>query len=283
MTRVNIAGWVVLSLAPALSYAAAAPATAAALPAATIVERNVAARGGLAAWQAVRTMSSSGKIEAGGNNQRYLKTPGAPKPAPGTDPHANPAANAIAPAQVQLPFVMKMKRGRQSRFELVFNGQTAVQIYDGTNGWKLRPFLNRTDVEPYTSEELKASSDAADLDGLLIDYAAKGTKIDVEGLDSVEGKTAYKLKLTLKNGHILHDWIDAQSFLEVKLDGEPRRLDGRMHPVSVFLRDYRKVDGLQIPFLIETNVQGVQRTERILIENVIVNPQFADSQFSKPG
>jgi outer membrane lipoprotein-sorting protein len=272
MSRVTVLSWTILALAPALAFGADGPAPAK-LSAATIVERNVAARGGLAAWQAVHTLSWSGKLDAGGNNQRYFKAPGVPAPPPVKDPNA----------QVQLPFVMEMKRGRQSRLEIVFNGQTAVQVYDGTHGWKRRPFLNRNDVEPYSTDELKTAADAADIDGLLIDYAAKGTKIDVEGMEPVEGKQAYKLKLTLKNNHVMHDWVDAQSFLEVKIEGTPRRLDGKLHTAAVFLRDYRKVDGLQIPFLIETNVQGVQRTEKIQIEKVVVNPRLDDSRFAKPS
>jgi outer membrane lipoprotein-sorting protein len=272
MSRVTVLRWAILALAPALAFGADGPAPAK-LSAATIVERNVAARGGLAAWQAVHTLSWSGKLDAGGNNQRYFKTPGTPTPPPVKDPNA----------QVQLPFVMEMKRGRQSRLEIVFNGKTAVQVYDGTHGWKRRPFLNRNDIEPYTADELKTAADAADLDGLLIDYAAKGTKIDVEGMEPVEGKQAYKLKLTLKNNHVMHDWVDAQSFLEVKIEGTPRRLDGKLHTAAVFLRDYHKVDGLQIPFLMETIVQGVQRTEKIQIEKAVVNPRLDDSRFAKPS
>lgn len=44
------------------------------------------------------------------------------------------------------------------RMELQFNGQTAILVFDGANGWKLRPFLNRREVEPYSREEMKASS-----------------------------------------------------------------------------------------------------------------------------
>ena len=194
MSRVTLLSWTILALAPALAFGADSPA-ASKLSAATIVERNVAARGGLAAWQAVHTLSWSGKLDAGGNNQRFFKAPGMPTPPPVKDPNA----------QVQLPFVMEMKRGRQSRVEIGFNGQTAVQVYDGTHGWKLRPFLNRSDVENYTPDELKSAADAADLDGLLIDYAAKGTKVDVEGMEPVEGRQAYKLKLTFKDNHVIHD------------------------------------------------------------------------------
>jgi len=175
-----------------------------------------------------------------------------------------------------------MKRPQKSRLEIKFQEQTAVQVWDGKQGWKVRPFLNRHDVEPFTADELKVAADQADLDGELVDHAAKGTKVELEGVEQVEGHDAYKLKLTLKNSQVLHEWIDAKSFLEVKLEGTPRRLDGKYHPVSIFLRDYRAVNGLQIPHLIETSVQGVQRTEKIQIEKVVVNPRLDELRFSKP-
>jgi outer membrane lipoprotein-sorting protein len=258
--------------APLLAFGAGAPAVAPKLSAPAIVERNIAARGGQSAWHAVQALSWSGKMEAGGNNQRYLKAPGMPAPPVNKEPGA----------QVQLPFTLEMKRGHKKRLDLQFAGQTAVQIYDGSRGWKVRPFLNRHQVEPYTAEEAKVAADEADLDGLLMDYVAKGTRIEVEGMEAVDGKSAYKLKLTLKSGHVLHDWIDAQSFLEVEIEGIPRRLDGRMHAVAVHLRDYRNVGGVQIPHVIETSVQGVDRTEKIVIERATVNPHLDDSRFTQP-
>jgi len=44
------------------------------------------------------------------------------------------------------------------------NGKTAVQVYDGTHGWKLRPYLNRDDVEPFTTEEAKSEAGKDDQD-----------------------------------------------------------------------------------------------------------------------
>ena len=243
------------------------------MSAATIVERNIAARGGEGALRSLQSLSLSGKMDAGGNNQRYFKTPGMPPPPPNPD----------GAAQVQLPFTLEMKRGHKSRLELQFNGQTAVQVYDGAQGWKVRPFLNRHQVEPFTADEAKLAAEQPDLDGLLADYAARGTRIDVEGMEAVEGKPAYRLKLTLKDGKVVHDWVDAQSFLEVRVEGVPRRLDGRMHAVEVYLRDYRSVAGLQIPYVIETTLQGVTRTERMIIEKADVNPRLDDARFAKPS
>ena len=242
----------ILLLAVPLAVVAYSTPAPVALTATQIVEKNVAARGGLQAWRNVKTLSMSGKLDAGGRQK------------------------------VQLPFVLEMERSRKTRLELQFNGQTAVQVYDGTNGWKLRPFLNRNDVEPYTPEELKAASMQAELDGPLVDYAAKGTKVELEGVQQVEGHDAFNLKLTLKNGEVQHIWVDAQSFLDVKVEGTPRHLDGRFHPVATFLRDYRSVNGLMIPYVNETAVEGVRQTEKILVEKVIVNPQLEDSHFSKP-
>jgi len=63
---------------------------------------------------------------------------------------------------------------------------------------KLRPFLNRREVEAYTADEMKVASMQADLDGPLVDYAAKGTKVELAGMEKVEDRDTYKLTLTMK-------------------------------------------------------------------------------------
>jgi hypothetical protein len=57
--------------------------------------------------------------------------------------------------EVQLPFRMELARPRQMRFELDLAGQTAIQVYDGTNGWKFGPYLNRRVAEAFKEDELK--------------------------------------------------------------------------------------------------------------------------------
>jgi hypothetical protein len=234
------------------TVASAATTSAAGLSAAQIVDRNVAARGGLEAWRAVNTLTLAGKMDAGGKTN------------------------------VELPFVMKMKRPHKSRLELKFNEQTAVQVFDGAQGWKVRPFLNRDEVEPYTAAEMKSATSWQELDGPLIDYAAKGTKIDVEGTEAVGGRNAYKLKLTLKDGTERRVWIDAASFLEVKMDGEPRKIDGRMRKVAIYYRDWRKDGALNMPRTLETAVENVKQTYKMTIERVAVNEPLADTLFGKP-
>jgi hypothetical protein len=106
--------FVALGLAVLVTPVAAA-ADAGRMSAAQIVDRNVAARGGLAAWRAVNTLTMSGELDAGG----------------GEGDEATVRGHHEAPPH-------------KVRFELRFQDQTAVQVYDGTQGWKVRPFWGGT-------------------------------------------------------------------------------------------------------------------------------------------
>jgi len=97
----------------------------------------------------------------------------------------------------------------------------------------------------------------------------------------------------LKSGQSIHVWIDAQTFLEAKIEGQARRLDGIYHPVEVYYRDYRPVSGLQIPYVLETKVLPVTPKsamlkdpavppEKVIIDKVVVNPNIEEARFSRP-
>jgi hypothetical protein len=132
-----------VSIAQTPSPANARPAASAAralpqLTAAEVVAKNLTARGGAAAWRSVETLSTSGKMDLPGK------------------------------ADLEAPFLLEQKRGRKSRLEIKFQGKTSIQVYDGTAGWKLRPFLGRKEVEQYSPLELKTASKLPDLDGPLM-------------------------------------------------------------------------------------------------------------------
>ena len=238
-----------------------------ALTAAQIVDKNVAARGGLAAWQAARTISWKGTMGAGGRTYMTVTE--------------KAQLQQKEREEMQLPFRFEFKRPLESRLEIDFNGQTAVQVFDGTKGWKLRPFLGRNNWDAFTADELKQASIEPGIDGWLIDCAAKGAKVAAAGTEMVEDHAAYKLKVTRKDGQVRYVWVDGQNFLDIKTDGEPRKLDGRPHAVAVFLRDYRNDRGLMIPHVQETVVDGVKNSEKVTIESVTVNPVLDDSRFTK--
>ena len=282
-TAVFVSTFLGLCLAQAV-VAVETKAPPANLSAAQIVDKHIAARGGLQAWHGVQTLSVAGKMDAGTGDSAARSAVLAKG---GAGASARRAAGTAAPAaekpQVQLPFRLEMKRPRMTRLEIDFAGKTAVQVYDGHSGWKFRPYLNRDDVEPFTDQEAKAvAAGKGDLEGPLVDYAAKGTKVELAGMDPVDGQAAYKLTLSLKNGDVQHIWIDAKSFLDVKIEGIPRRMDGKSHTVWVYQRDFRSVQGLMIPFVLETAVDGYRETHKTVIEKVTLNQKLDDSAFGKP-
>ena len=63
--------------------------------------------------------------------------------------------------------------------------------------------------------------------------------------------------------------------------------------MEIYFRDYRDVNGLQVPFILETKVLPVAKTalgmkdppvpaEKIMIEKVEVNPKLEETLFAKP-
>jgi hypothetical protein len=218
-----------------------------------IVERYISARGGTQAWEEIQTMSWSGHLESetGGVNKT--------------------------------PFVMLFKRPDATRFEMIVQGQHLVRAFDGAKGWKLQPTNSGVpEVKQYSAEELSYARDAAGLDGPLFGFRAKGVKIESRGEQTVEGHEAYCLKLTLPSGQVRTDWIDAKSFLELKYDRDGRNPAGPRATVSVYYRNYQTVQGLVMPFVIETAGAGSNETNRMVIDKIAINPPLEQSLFAEP-
>ncbi len=296
MKRTVIFSSLVCSLSVSLALAAGpnkqsadgSTASTAGLTAEQVVERNISARGGLDAWHRIHSMSMTGQLDAGRERKDGGVIGALNSPMVQAEKKADLRSLVMKNGElgsgkvIRLPFQMELKRPLKSRIEVKFQGDTAVQVFDGTQGWKLRPFLGRHEVESFTPTEAKIASQQQALDGPLIDYATKGTQVALEGAEQVNGRKTYKLKLALKNGETRHLWIDAQTFLDTKIDGTPRRFDGKLRPVVTYFHDYRAVDGVKVPYVLETRVEGVNSSEKISIERVVLNPPLGDSLFTKP-
>ena len=108
--------------------------------------------------------------------------------------------------------IMVQKRPEMARLEFTIQGLTAVQAYDGSKAWQIMPFMGKKDPELMSGDETKEMEETADLDGPLVDYKAKGNTVELLGKEKIEGTDAYKLKVTLKNGDVQTQYIDADSY-----------------------------------------------------------------------
>ena len=189
----------------------------------------------------------------------------------------NPAASIKA-------FTFELKRPNKTRFEIKTDDEETLRVFDGVAGW--REHTSSTEgptLRRYSPLELRSARDAQGIDGLLIDHETKGIKLALQGTDEVDRHRAYRLAATLPSGASRRVWVDAQTFLDLKYDRELRAAGGRTKTVSVFYRDYRTIDGVQLPMTIETRTEGGSGSQKLTIDDVTLNPSLSDAHFEKPN
>ena len=246
-------GIVALVCAVAAPARAGTPAPVPAVTAAEVVARNAAARGGVEAWHKLRTLAWAGHVES-----------------------------AAAP-QRNLPFLLEQMRPDRTRFEIGAGGQRALRVYDGTAGWRVRATPSgRPEMKPYTEEELRFARGAQVIDGPLMDYVAKDALVSLAGVGETDGRKAYVLAVQLPSGGDHRLWIDAETYLELRQDRQVGSSLGKPVRSTVFYRDYRTFEGLQMPTTIETVEADGKAKNRLVIEKVALNPEFDDKMFAKP-
>jgi hypothetical protein len=105
-------------------------------------------------------------------------------------------------------------------------------------------------------------------------------KANYEGEDSVEGKLCDKVVLTDKNGKEQTLYFDKNNHLLVRVQSTIQHQMGLI-PVDMYLADYRKVDGLDMPFKTRMVVMGQDRV--IVTDSIAQNIQIPDSIFAVPA
>jgi len=213
-----------------------------------VVAKHVAAMGGADKIKAAKTIKMTGKAEM---------------------------------QSMEAPFTMMLKQPGMLRNEITIQGMVLVQAYDGKSGWAIVPFTGKKDAEAVTADEAKELQDQADLWPLL-DYQAKGNKVELLGKDKIEGTDAYKLKLTRANGDVDTLYLDADSFLEIKEEGT-RTIRGSERESETSLADYRDVGGLMFPYAVESSIKDSPDKQKITLDKVELNVPMEDSTFKMPA
>ena len=235
------------------SSPAADAKTVARLSAEQIVKKNVAARGGLDAWRKVQTMVWIG----------HLESEHAPLPSMG--------------------FILEQARPNKARFQLIAMNARSVRTFDGAQGWKMRPSHDaRPNVEPYNIDELRFAQTGPGIDGPLIDSAARGSTVSLDGVEEIDGHKAYRLSVQSSSGEQDLVWVDAETFLDLRYDRPFRGSGGASHTVSVTYKDYKAISGVQVPSTILTTATAGGTPDRMVIERVVVNAPLEERIFGNP-
>jgi len=228
-------------LAVAILFAGAF--TAKAQTADEIINKHIAAIGGLDNWKKVTSMKMTGSVNAGGT---------------------------------ELPVVITTLAGKGSRMEFSISGMTNYTIITPKQGWMYFPVQGQTKPEAMPEEAVKEAQDQLDVQGPLIDYKAKGNKITYLGKDDVEGTDCYKLKVVFANGKEETMYIDASNYYHIR-SIDKIKANGKEMEQTVNYSNYQKLpEGIVFPMSIESG------NGPVALKSVEINKPIDESIF-KPA
>ncbi|WP_309396945.1 hypothetical protein [Cerasicoccus maritimus] len=155
-----------------------------------------------------------------------------------------------------------------------------TQLFNGREGWNIVTKLGEApQVIPMGIASSEATRLSASIFNYLIESDQKG-RIEYQMLsDDSSGNKG--IEVTVNGVNVIHYWLDPDTFLirrEVKSDHN----DAEFEFKTVLYDDYRVVDGLQIPYVIQHLGKNVVEYE-LHIDRVEVVDSFPESMFSPLG
>jgi hypothetical protein len=215
-----------------------------------LIAKNIQARGGLEKMKAIKTMRMTGRFEGGGG---FTASVG-----------------------------QENERPDLIRETFTLQGMTAVQAYDGTAGWQIQPFGGKKDPQLMGEDDLRDLLLDADFDGPLVDYKEKGSTVEYLGHDVVDGDDALRLKITLKNGDIIYDYLDPDTFIEIRKEIQ-QFIRGSVRDRVVGLGSYKPVAGVMYPFSISQGPKSHPDDQTTTVQKMEANVTIDPADFALPA
>lgn len=164
--------------------------------------------------------------------------------------------------------------GKGFRTESEFNGSKFVQVYTDKGGWMINPMAGGS-AEAMPEEQYKTGKSQMDIGGQLLDYAAKGNTVELQGKDN----GAYKLKLTASDKSETTYLIDASTYYVTKVMRKGM-MQGQETDITITFSNFQKTDfGYVMPYTIETDFGGnfsLSSTIKKVEINKDVDPKIFD-------
>ena len=215
-----------------------------------LIAKNIEARGGIEKMKAIKNLRVTGKFEGGDG---FTASVG----------QENERPNLV-----------------RETFSL--QGMTAVQAYDGATGWQIQPFGGKKDPQLMGEDDVRDLLLDADFDGPLVDYKEKGSTVEYLGHDVVDGDDALRLKVTLKNGDIIYDYLDPDTFIEIRKEIQ-QFIRGSVRDRVVGLGSYKPVAGVMYPFSMSQGPKNNPDSQTVTVQKMEVNVTIDPADFMLPA
>jgi hypothetical protein len=185
---------------------------------------------------------------------------------------------SVQGAEIQLK--RSIVHNAAARTDISLMGMTGYQIVTNTEGWSYMPFQGQAAVEAMTADQIKDQQDDLDIQGVVIDYAAKGHSAEFIGKEDVDGTECFKVKMTLKSGKSQTLFFDPATYYIIKAVSTINA-NGQEAEVATSFSNYQKhSSGIVVP-MSTTVPMGPGFNADLSIESIEVNTNL-DSSLFKP-
>ena len=212
-----------------------------------IIQKYSKAMGGLAAFNAIKTMKTTGTFTTQG---------------------------------VDLALTSQIINGKAIRNDVQAMGQTVINSYKDGKGWKINPFAGITTVTDMTPEELIDFKSQSMIASQLMDYKLRGHKVELQGQEDVEGIKTYKIKLTNKDDNKVTTYFISVTDNTIIKSVSTRQLQGQDIEIETFYSDIKDFNGLKFPMVRTQKMQG-QVFQEIKIATIEFNVPIDEKIFDK--
>ena len=212
-----------------------------------VIQKYAKAMGGLSAFNAVKTIRMTGIVKVQG---------------------------------MELPLTVQIINGKAVRTDVDAMGQSVIKSYKDGKGWKIDPFSGVATATDMTNDELVDSKGQSMIATQLMDYKARGHKVELLGQEDVEGIKCYKIKLTNKDdGKVTTYFVSVADNTLIK-SVNTRDMQGQQIEVENYASDIKEFGGIKFPMTRTQKIQG-QVFQEIKMTSVELNVAIDEKVFDK--
>ncbi len=147
------------------------------------------------------------------------------------------------------------------RTDVEVMGQTVTNSYKDGKGWKINAFAGATTATDVTGTELNDFKTQSLLSSQLMDYKARGYKVELMGQEDVDGKKDYKIKLTAEDNKTTIYYIDVATSMLIKSVGT-KNMMGQDMELETYYSDIKDFGNLKF------SMSRVQKSSGQVIQEI---------------
>jgi len=212
-----------------------------------VIHRYIDFIGGEKKWKNIKTIVTSGEYDYGG---------------------------------MKFPFATFSKAPNLYKFVVRLDNKYYAQAFDGKSGWKIDAFKNETKPTSLGGIEARAMANEADveLEPPFINYRQKGHQAILEGKDSINKTSCFKIKFIRHTGETETYYFTVESAEMILKVATSKNAEMQGAVLNTMIGDYRDIGGVKIPFKSVSRL-GDQNILTITIEKAAINTPISEQEF----